>query len=133
MLKGGCGMTQIARSVPSYGYAMGWDGDPPCVWPGEFIEEPAPVRWFDDSLSIGVSHLGVSPGPGSAAALAAMDPSSLDDDGLLTVIGAWRRLGSWAKAGELAAVAALLDERTRGGGGVRAFESAVSEIQLELT
>ncbi|MCO6005942.1 HNH endonuclease [Actinoallomurus purpureus] len=51
----------------------------------------------------------------------------------MTAIGAWRRLGSWAKAGELAAVAALLEKRTRGGGGVQAFESAVSEIQLELT
>ncbi|GAA4637258.1 HNH endonuclease signature motif containing protein [Actinoallomurus vinaceus] len=126
-------MTQIACAVPSYGYATGRDGDSPYVWPGEFIEESAPALWFDDGLDVDVSHLEVSPGPRSAAALAATSPASLDDDGLLTAIGAWRRLGSWAKAGELAAVAALLEKRTRCGGGVQAFESAVSEIQLELT
>ncbi|WP_433175902.1 DUF222 domain-containing protein [Actinoallomurus sp. CA-150999] len=126
-------MTQIACAVSSYGYAPGWDGDPAYVWPGEFIEELAPVLWFDDGLDVDGSHLEVPPGPGSAAALAATGVASLDDDGLLTAIGAWRRLGSWAKAGELAAVAALLEKRTRCGGGVQAFESAVSEIQLELT
>jgi hypothetical protein len=103
------------------------------VSPGEFIEEPVPVLWLDDAVDIDVSHLEGEPGVSLATVLASTDPAGLDGDGLLTAISAWRRLGSWAKAGELAAVAAFLDRRTRGRSGPEVFESAVSELQLELT
>ncbi|MCO6008044.1 HNH endonuclease [Actinoallomurus purpureus] len=126
-------MAQKVSVVPSFMNGAAWDRDPRYVWPGEFLEEPAPVLWFDDALDVDASDLQVPPGPGSAAALAGMDPGRLDGDGLLTAIGAWRRLGAWAKAGEVAAVATFLEERARRGGGVEAFESAVGEIQLELT
>lgn len=109
------------------------DPDPPYVWPEQFIEEAAPVLWFDDRVDIDALDPHVPPGPESAALLAASDHARLDGDGLLTVIDAWRRLGSWAKAGELSAITAFLERRTRQGGGAAAFESAVAELQLELT
>ncbi|MCW2944038.1 MAG: endonuclease [Actinoallomurus sp.] len=106
----------------------------PAFRAGEDVnEETVPVRWFDDAVEMDVSHLEGVPGAALAALLADTDPAGLDGDGLLTAISAWRRLGSWAKAGELAAVAAFLDRRTNGSSGNQAFESAVSELQLELT
>jgi hypothetical protein len=114
-------------------YVIGGDNDPRFVCPDEFIEEFVPELWPDDAINVDVHALEGAPGAGLAAALAGADPARLDGDGLLTAISAWRRLASWVKAGESEAVAAFLDRRTSGRCGTEAFESAVSEIQLELT
>jgi hypothetical protein len=108
------------------------------------------VWWPDGTVEVDAAGLAATPGPGAtgleavpglevvpgvelAIRLAATDLGRLDGDGLLTAIGAWRRLGSWAKAGEVEAVAAFLDRRTRDRPGIGPLESAVSELQLELT
>ena len=46
-------------------------------------------------------------GPGLAGWLAAADPAGLEDGALAGVAASWRRLASWAQAGELAAVAQI--------------------------
>jgi hypothetical protein len=46
-------------------------------------------------------------GPGLAGWLASADPSGLEDGALAGVAASWRRLASWAQAGELAAVAQI--------------------------
>ncbi|MGI8330545.1 hypothetical protein ACRYCC_11320 [Actinomadura scrupuli] len=51
------------------------------------------------------------PGPRTAAGLDALDAATLSDDELTEVMVAWRKLTSWAQAGELAAVAELVRRR----------------------
>src|SRR5437879_6528299 len=51
------------------------------------------------------------PGPGMAAALDALDVSTLSDAELVEVMTAWRRVTSWAQSNELAAVAELVRRR----------------------
>ena len=46
-------------------------------------------------------------GPGLAGWLASADPAGLEDGALAGVAASWRRLASWAQAGELAAVAQI--------------------------
>ena len=46
-------------------------------------------------------------GPGLAGWLACADPAGLEDGALAGVASSWRRLASWAQAGELAAVAQI--------------------------
>ncbi len=46
-------------------------------------------------------------GPGLAGWLAAADPGGLEDGALAGVAASWRRLASWAQAGELAVVAQI--------------------------
>ena len=46
-------------------------------------------------------------GPGLAGWLASADASELEDGALVGVAASWRRLASWAQAGELAAVAQI--------------------------
>jgi hypothetical protein len=126
-------MTYSGNVVLSRGCSNGWDNDLRFVCPDEFIEEPVPMLWLDDAIDIDVSQLEGPPGAGLAAVLAGTTSAGLDGDGLLTAISAWRRLGSWAKSGELEAAAAFLARRTSGRPGTEVFESAVSEVQLELT
>lgn len=118
------------------------DPEPRFVDPWEFVEEPALDPWPGERRATGPAGVpGVAdmpgpagvPGAAMAAALAATDPRALDDDELLSAISAWHRLGAWAKAGELASVAAFLRLRSDGRPGPRAFEAAVAEIELELT
>lgn len=71
------------------------------------------------------------PGPGLAAALAAVDLAGLDDGELVDVVAAWRRQASWVQAGELAAIAEL--GRRREAGSSRAAEFASAEVGLALT
>ena len=49
----------------------------------------------------------LAPGPDLAAWLAAAPVAELTDEDLAAAAGSWRRLGSWAQANELAAVAQI--------------------------
>jgi Domain of unknown function (DUF222) len=82
------------------------------------------------------------PGPDLAAWLATAPPAGLDDGDLAAVAGSWRRLASWAQAGELAAVAqitsraAARDENAgidADGRPSQVTRSAAAEVALELT
>ena len=84
----------------------------------------------------------LAPGPDLAAWLAMAPAADLADWDLAAVAGAWRRLASWAQAGELAAVAqiaarsAARDEdigTEPDGRPVRIPASAAAEVALELT
>ena len=84
----------------------------------------------------------LAPGPDLAAWLAAAPVAELTDEDLAAAAGSWRRLGSWAQANELAAVAqitaraAARDEQTGTGDDGRPAHvpaSAAAEVALELT
>ena len=84
----------------------------------------------------------LAPGPDLAAWLAAAPAGELTDEDLAATAGSWRRLGSWAQANELAAVAqitaraAARDEQTgvdADGCPAQVPASAAAEIALELT
>ncbi len=75
---------------------------------------------------------------GFAADTGAGGLGSISDDELIGVVRAWRRLSSWAAAGELAAVGELVARRERGragrgGGGVPAFDWVADELACALT
>ncbi|MBO2446157.1 DUF222 domain-containing protein [Actinomadura barringtoniae] len=53
----------------------------------------------------------IAPGPALAAELARCDNGALTDGDLVEVMAAYRRLASWAEAGELAAIAELAERR----------------------
>ncbi|MGE5292303.1 MAG: DUF222 domain-containing protein [Micromonosporaceae bacterium] len=81
---------------------------------------PGVVRSYGDRPGRGFAHGGVldsaEPGPvlaGFAADAWAGGLNTLDDDQLIGVVRAWRRLSSWAAAGELAAVGELVARRER--------------------
>ena len=80
-------------------------------------------------------------GPGLAGWLAAADPGGLEDGALAGVAASWRRLASWAQAGELAAVAQIASrsaardpEVTVGADGRpgRVPDDAAAEVSLGL-
>ena len=80
-------------------------------------------------------------GPGLAGWLAAADPAGLEDGALAGVAASWRRLASWAQAGELAAVAQIASRSaardpkvTVDGGGrpARVPDDAAAEVSLGL-
>jgi hypothetical protein len=84
---------------------------------------------------------GLPPGPGLAGWLAAAGPGELEDGALAGVAASFRRLASWAQAGELAAVAqiasraAARDARigvAEDGRPARVPRSACSEVALGL-
>ena len=84
----------------------------------------------------------LAPGPDLAAWLAAAPVAELTGEDLAAAAGSWRRLGSWAQARELAAVAqiaaraAARDEQAgvdADGRPVQVPASAVAEVALELT
>ncbi len=84
----------------------------------------------------------LAPGPDLAAWLAAAPVAELTDEDLAASAGSWRRLGSWAQAHELAAVAqiaaraAARDEQAGTGEDGRPAQvpaSAAAEVALELT
>ena len=75
---------------------------------------------------------------GFAADTGAGGLGRISDDELIGVVRAWRRLSSWAAAGELAAVGELVARRERGragrgGGGVPAFDWVADELACALT
>ena len=84
----------------------------------------------------------LAPGPDLAAWLAAAPVAELTDEDLAAAAGSWRRLGSWAQANELAAVAqitaraAARDQQTStstDGRPAQVPASAAAEVALELT
>ena len=84
----------------------------------------------------------LAPGPDLAAWLAAAPAGDLTDEDLAAAAGSWRRLGSWAQANELAAVAqitaraAARDEQigtSEDGHPAQVPASAAAEVALELT
>jgi hypothetical protein len=112
---------------------------------GNWLGEASPIAWHEitdpiaDSVAGGgwvwvdAAVLEAVPGPDLARQLANTGVGELDDDGLLSAASAWRRLGSWAKAGELAAVAAFLDRRVAHyPGDSRALDAAMAELQCAL-
>ncbi len=125
------------------------------VLPGPVLEdeEAAQEQILDDLERYGEPRVPVAalagrvaeqlaPGPDLAAWLAAAPVTELTDEDLAAAAGSWRRLGSWAQANELAAVAqitaraAARNEQTRTGDDRRPFQvpaSAAAEVALELT
>src|SRR6266536_3294566 len=73
---------------------------------------------------------------GGLAAEAWAGRGGVDDDQLIGVVRAWRRLSSWVAAGELAAAGELLARRERGGAagaGADGFDCAAAELGCALT
>ena len=125
------------------------------VLPGPVLEdeEAAQEQILDDLERYGEPRVPVAalagrvaeqlaPGPDLAAWLAAAPVTELTDEDLAAAAGSWRRLGSWAQANELAAVAqitaraAARNEQTGTGDDRRPFQvpaSAAAEVALELT
>jgi hypothetical protein len=107
---------------------------------GNWWGEVSPIVWDDTGAGgeagwvwVDAAVLEAVPGPGLARRLANAGVGELDDDGLLSAASGWRRLGSWAKAGELAAVAAFLDRRVaQYRGDSRALDAAMAEVGCAL-
>jgi hypothetical protein len=101
---------------------------------GNWLGEVSPIVWDADARPrIDLAELEAHPGPTLARHLTEAPVSGLDDDGLLTVASAWRRMAGWAKAGELATVAEFLDHRTtQYGGNSQAMDAAMAEVQCAL-
>ncbi len=76
---------------------------------GGSIASAPHVRWSaEPDVPVGVGELGsMPPGPQLAAWLAALDPAEVSDLDLVDLVGAHRRLISWAEAGQVAAIAEL--------------------------
>ncbi len=64
------------------------------------------ARLAEDARPLGTEPPGAEPPDGGLAV-----PSRLSDDELIGVLRAWRRLASWATAGELAAISELTERR----------------------
>jgi hypothetical protein len=104
---------------------------------GNWLGEVSPIVWNDTGAAgwvwVDAAVLEAVPGPGLARQLANTGVGELDADGLLSAASGWRRLGSWAKAGELAAVAAFLDRRVaQYRGDSRALDAAMAEVGCAL-
>jgi hypothetical protein len=111
---------------------------------GNWLGEVSPIVWDEtadplaDSVADGwlwvdTGALEATPGADLARQLADIRVAELDDDALLSAAAAWRRIGSWAKAGELAAVAAFLDRRVaQHPGDSQALDAAMAEVQCAL-
>ena len=137
--------------APAGGAASPDDG----VVPGPVLEDEEAVQEqiLDDLERFGGPRVPVAalagrvaghlaPGPDLAAWLAAAPVAELTDEDLAAAAGSWRRLGSWAQASELAAVAqitaraAARDEQAgvdADGRPARVPASAAAEVALELT
>ena len=137
--------------APADGAASPDDG----VLPGPVLEDEEAVQEqiLDDLERYGGPRMPVAalagrvaeqlaPGPDLAAWLAAAPVAELTDEDLAAAAGSWRRLGSWAQANELAAVAqitaraAARDEQTGtspDGRPAQVPASAAAEVALELT
>ena len=107
-------------------------------WPEWPSEPPVPCGISAEFAAGGLLD-GLVPGPvlaGFAENALADGLGTLSDDALVGVLGAWRRLASWAAAGEIAAVAEL-DRRRRAevaaGADPRLAEHVGDELAASLT
>ncbi len=96
---------------------------------------------LSDSVVAGRVVEGLPPGPGLAGWLALAEPGELEDGALAGVAASFRRLASWAQAGELAVVAQIAARAAgrdpkagvaRDGRPVQIPRSACSEVALGL-
>ena len=142
------------------GFGTDMSGCLSLVWPGETGlekllragDEPAPLpgdsAWpAEASACVSLGELGgriveeLPPGPAMAGSLATTRPGSQDDVALAGVAEAWRRLASWAAAGELATVAEMTARAAARDSSVgvgpdgrpaRVSEEATAEVSLAL-
>ena len=113
--------------------AAGPAGEEWAEWPGE------PALGAGTGFAVGGLLDSLAPGPalaGFAQSAWSEGLGTLSDDALIGVLRAWRRLASWATAGELAAVAEL-DRRRKAevaaGADPRLVEHVGDELAVSLT